>query len=256
MMAVHHEQDRAPPRNCVIVGASGAIGRALVAACLADRRCGTVFALSRNPATPDHHGEAPGPRWIAADPTDPDSLAAAVEAVRAITPRVHRLIICTGVLHGGGADPDLRPEKSLRQLRLGNLQQSIAVNAWAPLVTIEAFAPLVRHAEGAVAAALSAMVGSIGDNRLGGWYSYRMSKAALNMGIRSAAIELGHQRHAPVVVAIHPGTTRSELSAPFAGPDRARPACESATAILRILDGLGPEHTGRFFNWDGRELPW
>jgi NAD(P)-dependent dehydrogenase (short-subunit alcohol dehydrogenase family) len=195
-------------------------------------------------------------RWIAADPTDPDSLAAAVGAVRAIAPRVHRLIICTGLLHGGDAASDLRPEKSLHQLRLENLQQCIAVNAWAPLATLDAFAPLLRHPEGSVAAALSAMVGSIGDNRLGGWYSYRMSKAALNMGIRSAAIELGRQRHAPVVVAIHPGTTRSELSAPFAGPERARPAGESATAILRVLDGLGPEHTGRFFNWDGRELPW
>jgi NAD(P)-dependent dehydrogenase (short-subunit alcohol dehydrogenase family) len=169
---------------------------------------------------------------------------------------VHRLIVCTGILHGGATDPGLRPEKSLRQLRLANLQRCMAVNAWAPLMALEAFSPLLRHTDGAVAAALSAMVGSIGDNRLGGWYSYRMSKAALNMGLRSAAIELGRQRHAPIVVAVHPGTTLSALSAPFAGPERARPAHDSAAAILRVLDGLGPDDTGRFFNWDGRELPW
>jgi NAD(P)-dependent dehydrogenase (short-subunit alcohol dehydrogenase family) len=100
------------------------------------------------------------------------------------------------------------------------------------------------------------MVGSIGDNRLGGWYSYRMSKAALNMGIRNAAIELGRHRHGPIVVAIHPGTTLSPLSAPFAARDRARPADASAAAIVRVLDGLERTDNGRFFNWDGRELPW
>jgi NAD(P)-dependent dehydrogenase (short-subunit alcohol dehydrogenase family) len=198
----------------------------------------------------------PPVHWLSADPTDPASLAAAVAAVAAHAPRIHRLIICTGILHGGSDDPDFRPEKSLGQLQLAHLQQCMAVNAWAPLVTLDAFAPLLRHDSGATAAVLSAMVGSITDNRMGGWYSYRMSKAALNMGIRNAAIELGRHRHGPVVVAIHPGTTLSPLSAPFAGPERARPPVESAAAILRVLDNLERADSGRFFNWDGRELPW
>jgi len=290
--------------NFVIVGASGALGRALVDACTQRPGVGRVFALSRTapaslrehsancqqpslrdpsstwerdrgPGPPQSRQEKPPsravsqwerspdrdcpptePRWITADATDPDSMAAAAAAVGAEAPRIHRLIICTGVLHGGAADPGFKPEKSLAQLGLAQLQQSMMINAWAPLVALQAFAPLLRHPDGAVAAALSAMVGSIGDNRLGGWYSYRMSKAALNMGIRNAAIELGRHRHGPIVVAVHPGTTQSALSAPFAGPERARPAHESAGAILDVLDGLDRTANGRLFNWDGRELPW
>jgi NAD(P)-dependent dehydrogenase (short-subunit alcohol dehydrogenase family) len=264
-------------RNSVIVGASSALGRALAGALVCAQDAGTVFALSRNGQAPadtspleaaratrdgtalpsgDRTTSAGVLQHIAANPTDPESLAAAARTVAERADRVHRLIICTGILHGGDAEPDFRPEKSLGQLRLEHLQRSVAVNAWAPLAAIHAFAGLLRHAEGAVAAALSAMVGSIGDNRLGGWYSYRMSKAALNMGIRNAAIELGRHRHGPIVVAIHPGTTLSPLSAPFAARDRARPADASAAAIVRVLDGLERTDNGRFFNWDGRELPW
>lgn len=241
-------------RNSVIVGAGGAIGTALVEACLAASDCGMVHALSRRP--PDEPASARAAHWVVADPTDAASLAAAARTVTAETPRIHRLIVCSGLLHGGAEAPDLRPEKALAQLQLIHLQRCIEVNAWAPLATLHAFTAALRHPEGAVAATLSAMVGSIGDNRLGGWYSYRMSKAALNMGIRTAAIELGRHRHGPVVVAIHPGTTLSPLSEPFAGADRARPPAASAAAILGVLDRLERADSGRFFNWDGRELPW
>jgi len=241
-------------RHSVIVGAGGALGAALVEACLNAPDCGVVHALSRHPPSdPTSTGAA---RWLVADPTDPQSLAAAARTVTAATPRIHRLIVCCGLLHGGAEAPELRPEKALAQLRLDHLQRCITVNAWAPLATLHAFTAALRHPERAVAATLSAMVGSIGDNRLGGWYSYRMSKAALNMGIRNAAIELGRHRDGPAVVAIHPGTTLSPLSEPFVGADRARPAAVSATAILGVIDGLERADSGRFFNWDGRELPW
>lgn len=241
-------------RNSVIVGAGGAIGAALVEACLAECDCGIVHALSRHP--PDEPARTQAAHWVEADPTDAASLAAAVRTVTARTPRIHRLIVCSGLLHGGAGAPDLQPEKALAQLQLTHLQRCIEVNAWAPLAALHAFAAALRHPEGAVAAMLSAMVGSIGDNRLGGWYSYRMSKAALNMGMRTAAIELGRHRHGPVVVAIHPGTTLSPLSQPFVGADRARPPAASAAAILGVLNCLERADNGRFFNWDGRELPW
>jgi NAD(P)-dependent dehydrogenase (short-subunit alcohol dehydrogenase family) len=241
----------------VIVGAGGGLGRALTDACCARPARGRVFALSRRPpaaGSTDDTGVTP--TWITADPTDPESLHAAVTQIQALSPRVHRLIICTGVLHGGTEQPAFKPEKSLAQLELDALLHSMTLNAWAPLAALQAFAPLLRHEERSVATALSAMVGSIGDNRLGGWHSYRMSKAALNMGLKNAAIELGRHRHGPIVVAIHPGTTLSRLSEPFAGPDRARPAARSAAAILEVLDGLEPAQSGRFFNWDGSEIPW
>jgi len=262
-----NQLDNPLPANhtTVIVGAGGGLGRALTAACCARADAGQVFALSRRTATPADQGGTSDsllngvgvtPTWITADPTSAESLHAAVAQIRAISPRVHRLIICTGVLHGGDQQPDFKPEKSLAQLQLDALLHSITLNAWAPLAALQAFAPLLRHEERSVATALSAMVGSIGDNRLGGWHSYRMSKAALNMGLKNAAIELGRHRHGPIVVAIHPGTTRTPLSEPFAGPDRARPATASAAAILAVLDGLTPEQSGRFFNWDGSEIPW
>jgi NAD(P)-dependent dehydrogenase (short-subunit alcohol dehydrogenase family) len=170
---------------------------------------------------------------------------------------VHLLVTCTGVLHGGDARPGLRPEKALAQLDAEGFLHVMRVNALAPLQVLAAFAPLLRHDQRAVAATLSAMVGSIGDNRLGGWYSYRMSKAALNMGLKNAAIELGRgARDGPIVVAIHPGTTTTALSEPFLRHRTARSPAESAEHILAVLDGLTPANSGKFYNWDGRELPW
>ncbi|MAT84546.1 MAG: hypothetical protein CMQ43_09255 [Gammaproteobacteria bacterium] len=245
-----------PPINAVIVGASGGIGRALTDALLARDEARRVFALSRRFEPPAH------PRLTAleADPTEPRSLARVAGAVADQVDAVHLLIICTGVLHGGDDDPGLAPEKSLADLDGERFRRVMTVNALAPLQTIHAFSPLLRHDHRAVAAALSAMVGSIGDNRIGGWYSYRMSKAALNMGLRNAAIELGRGRPSgrpkPIVAAIHPGTTVTPLSEPFLRRHRARPPEESAAHILAVLDRLTESDSGRFFNWDGSELPW
>lgn len=257
-MRSSHDSTTAP-RHTVIVGARGALGSALVRATRAGTPDGLVFALSHREAVPDD-GPASGPvdgiLRQHADATDPASMQAAADLVARHAARIHRLIICTGVLHGGPDDPSLTPEKSLDALHHAALQRAITLNAHAPLLALQAFAPLLCHPEGAIAAALSAKVGSIGDNRLGGWYSYRMSKAALNMGLRCAAIELGRRRHGPIVVAIHPGTTASPLSAPFASAARARTPDESAAAILNVLERLEPADSGQFFNWDGTRLPW
>ncbi len=247
----------APPgarggKTALIIGASGGLGRALTRSLCDDRHFSSVIALSRS--CPEQ--QAPQACWYRADTTDPAQLRAAADQIGARFGRLHLLINCVGTLHGGSAQPNFRPEKALTQLRLDNLQQCMQVNAFAPLAALQAFATLLRHDEGAVAVALSAMVGSIGDNQLGGWYSYRMSKAALNMGLRNAAIELGRQRHGPIVVAIHPGTTRTGLSEPFLKHHKHRSAEHSAQQILNVIASLTPEHSGRFFNWDGRELPW
>lgn len=243
-------------RVAVVAGASGGLGRAF-AEMLLDRDH-RVFALSRTPLP-----AASGLDCITTDPADPTSLAEAVAAVAASAPRIHLLMICTGILHG----PDMAPEKALRQFRRQPFEQAMLLNAFVPLQVLAAFAPLLTHSERAVAAALSAKVGSITDNRLGGWYSYRMSKAALNMGLKTAAIELARPRASahglrgtgatgPIVVAVHPGTTITPLAAPYLARQRARPAAASAARVLDVLDGLGPEDSGKFFNWDGSQLPW
>jgi len=241
--------------NAVVVGAGGGLGSALTQA-LTLQGGYRVFALSREPL------EAGGGNLtrLQADPTEPESLAHAADTVRREVTRVHLLAICVGILHGGEGKPGLRPEKALSQLDGDNFRHVMTVNALAPLQVLAAFTDLLRHKQRAVAVTLSAMVGSIGDNRLGGWYSYRMSKAALNMGLKNAAIELNRpssrQQRGPIVAAIHPGTTITPLSAPFLRRHTTRPAEESAAHILRVIGRLTPEDNGRFFNWDGRELPW
>ena len=118
------------------------------------------------------------------------------------------------------------------------------------------FAPLLPTQGRCLLAVLSAKVGSIGDNRLGGWYSYRASKAALNMLVKTAAIEVARTHPQAVLVALHPGTVNSALSAPFNGAEIGRPAVDAAGDMLRVLDGLTPEETGRFYAYSGAPLPW
>jgi NAD(P)-dependent dehydrogenase (short-subunit alcohol dehydrogenase family) len=262
-------------QTAVVVGASGGLGLALTRALSLRPGIKTVIALSRSvPDSPastsrlddrpaiDGAREAdaghlvPGAQWYRADAADPEQLSAAATRIADDHGRVHLLITCVGALHGGQANPELQPEKSLSALRLSNLHRSVEINAFAPLAALHAFLPLLRHDEGAVAATLSAMVGSIGDNSLGGWYSYRMSKAALNMGLRNAAIECARLRDGPRVVAIHPGTTLTALSEPFVRRHPHRSAAESAERILDVIAGLAADDTGKFFNWDGREIPW
>lgn len=244
-------------KTAVVLGASGGLGRALTEHLAQRPDIGVVTALSRKePETAVPQGHATRIEWLQADTADQADLQRAARHVGATHDRVHLLINCTGTLHGGDADPEFKPEKALAQLRLDNLERCMRVNAFAPLAALQAFAALLRHDEGAVAATLSAMVGSISDNQLGGWYSYRMSKAALNMGLRNAAIEFGRRSNGPVVVAIHPGTTLTALSAPFVKRHKNRSPEESATHIMQVIDSLEPEDSGKFFHWDGRELPW
>ena len=238
----------------LVIGASGGLGRALWRQLKADGGYANVLAVSRSaPESADAH-------WFQADAGCAEQLSGVAEQIGQRFGRVDLLINCTGMLHEDGS----RPEKSLRELRLSSFEKLMTVNAFAPLAALQAFSPLLRKAgdtsRSAIAVTLSAMVGSITDNHLGGWYSYRMSKAALNMGLRNAAIELARYQDGPIVVAVHPGTTLTSLSAPFVGGQRrdtaARPAAESATHILDVIAGLSREDTGKFLNWDASELEW
>ena len=139
------------------------------------------------------------------------------------------------------------------------LRHVFEVNAFGPLVVAKHFLPLLKHSERAVLANLSARVGSIGDNRLGGWYAYRASKAAQNMFTRNLSLELARRAPKVICVALHPGTVDTELSKPFQGgvsPDRLFDADRAARQLLEVIDGLRPEQTGRFLAWDGTTIPW
>lgn len=166
-----------------------------------------------------------------------------------------RVFHAAGLLHGEG----LAPEKSLQQVNAAALQRSFALNAMAPILLLQAVLPALRDAAAPVFASLSARVGSISDNRLGGWYAYRASKAAQNQLLKTAAIELRRSLPALRVVMLHPGTVDTPLSAPFQrgvpGHKLFSPA-HAAGQLLQIVEGLGPDDSGRFIAWDGSDIPW
>ena len=163
------------------------------------------------------------------------------------------IFIATGLLH----DEKQQPEKSVKMLQKANFDRSFAVNATGPALIIKHVLPLVPRDRPAVIAALSARVGSIGDNRLGGWHAYRASKAALNMLVKTIAIELARTHEQLVVAALHPGTVDTRLSHPFQSnvPDRQLFAPEqSAAHLIDVLEGLSPADSGGHFDWAGKPI--
>ncbi len=225
--------------SAVIVGAAGGIGRALVDALQTCGRFSVVLALSRS----SHPS------------LDIESEASIREAAQHASEQggIRLVINATGFLHGGGFEP----EKSWRSLDASRMAKAFAVNAVGPALLMKHFLPLLPRAGKSVFATLSAKVGSIADNRLGGWYSYRASKAALNQLVRTAAIELKRSHPEALCVAIHPGTTDTSLSAPFskAGLSVQTPEA-AAAAIVTCLDGLAPDASGGFFDRSGERMPW
>ena len=224
----------------VIVGASGGIGNALHSLIESDHRFQAVAALSRNSAIP-------------LDLTDEASIEAAARATAERGIAVRLIIDATGILEGDGCVV----EKTWRQLDAIALARAFAINAIGPALLMKHFLPLLPRSGKSVFATLSARVGSIGDNRLGGWYSYRASKAALNQFVRTAAIELGRRQPAALCVALHPGTVATRLSAPFAkaGLD-VQTAEEAADRLLDVIERLAPASTGGFFDYKGAPVPW
>ena len=228
----------APGYKAVVIGASGAIGTALVDALRADAACAEVVALGRHTAP-------------CIDVEDESSIAAAAQALAGRAP-FHLVFNATGALHLGG----VAPEKRLTELNAATLMRAFAVNAIAPALLVKHFTPLLpTHGRG-LFASLSARVGSIGDNRKGGWYGYRASKAAQNMLLRTAAIEVARRRPEAVLVALHPGTVRSRLSAAVIGDAPAMASDECAARLLAVLDGLSAAQTGGFYAYDGSAIPW
>jgi NAD(P)-dependent dehydrogenase (short-subunit alcohol dehydrogenase family) len=225
--------------RALVVGASGAIGQALVQALEADARCAAVQTLSRR--------HTPG-----FDLSDEGSLRSAAAALRAAGP-LHLIVCATGALQVGGRPP----EKRLEDLDSATLAQAMALNAIGPALLIKHFHDLLPLKERSLMAVLSARVGSIGDNRKGGWYGYRASKAALNMFVRTAAVELARRRPLALLACLHPGTVRSGLSSPIIGDAEAASPMDAAVHLLAVLDGMTPDGgSGRFLAWDGSTVPW
>ena len=223
-----------PERTAVIIGARGGIGAALADALDAGDQYDRVIRL--------HRTSAP-----AIDILDEASIAAAARDLAGTAPQL--VIVATGLLHTAAKGP----EKSLRELDPEWMMENYRINAVGPALVAKHFLPIMAKQGPICFAALSARVGSISDNRLGGWHSYRASKAALNMFIRNIAIEWQRKNAQSIVVALHPGTVETQLSAPFKGnPAHERFVPARAVAdMLGVLSGLKPEQSGQIFAYDG-----
>jgi len=238
-----------PPLRCAVIGASGGIGAALLAALLDEQRVTAVHALCRRPPAL----VAPGLHWTTLDLGDESSIAAAAQIVGGDGP-LDLVIVATGVLH----DALARPEKRWEQLSAEALAHLFAVNAIGPALCARHFLPLLRTDAKAVFAALSARVGSIADNRAGGWYGYRASKAALNQLLKTFALELARRRPRAVCIGLHPGTVDTPLSQPFqqrVPSDRLFSPERSAACLLEVIDRATPADSGQVFAWDGAPVP-
>lgn len=239
-----------PEANVAVIGASGGIGGGL---CQALANCDSVaslHALSRRP------GEISASKVVASeiDIGNEDSVEAAAARTSAQRP-LDLVIVATGILHRG----EMQPEKSMAQIDGENLVDVFRINTVGPALVAKHFLPRLSRDRKSAFAVLSARVGSIGDNRLGGWYAYRASKAAVNMMLKTLSIE--HARRFPdsIITALHPGTVDTALSEPFSGrvpENKLFSTNYSAERLLQVIDGLDAEDTGGFFAWDGSAIPW
>lgn len=227
----------------VIIGASGGIGAALEAALIEEATFEKVYGFARSRSGAQH-----------LDLLDETSIAAAAAHVAAGTAPT-LVIVATGLLHAG----ERGPEKAMRELDPAWLAETYAINAVGPALVAKHFLPIMPRTGRAVFAALSARVGSISDNKLGGWHGYRASKAALNMLMRGIAIEEKRRNDRTIVVTLHPGTVDTALSKPFQGnvqagrlftPDRA------ALQLLDTIEELKAPDSGKLFDFEGKEVPF
>lgn len=233
-----------------IFGAGGGIGRALVERLSAGGQFDTIHAGARRALG---HAD-PRVRPFAFDLEDEATIETAVTA---LDPVPALTLVTTGVLH----DParGIAPEKTLRAIDGAAMARVVAINTIGPALIARHLLPRLPRDRRAIFAVLSARVGSIGDNRLGGWHAYRASKAALNMLVVDFAIELRRTHPQAIVVALHPGTVETGLSAPFrggVGPDRLFTPAVAAGHLLHVIESLRPEHSGGFYAWDGSAIPW
>lgn len=225
------------PFRALIIGSSGTIGSAFVELLENHPSCEAVYGIHRNSPHPINY-------------EDLSTVASAAASLANEGP--FQLIINTiGILHS----EHWMPEKKLDDLNAEQLQMLMQINAIGPGLTIKHFSKLLDPAH-SVMATLSAKVGSIEDNRLGGWYSYRASKAALNMLIKTASIEFSRTKPNTALVALHPGTVNSRLSKPFKGEQIGRPPLDAGGDMLNVLLSLNKEDSGSFISYSGERLPW
>ncbi len=256
-MSVLSEIDRV---NALVVGASQGIGLGFVRQLLANPRNTKIFATYRRPNSAKElftleQKHSDRLQCLAVDITEEEQIAEMIKQISTQVKQLHFAINCVGILHEG----NLQPEKSLRQIDPDILMRYFQVNSIGGVLLAKHLMPLFRDREYGIFANISAKIGSIGDNRLGGWYGYRASKAALNMFMRTTAIEYNRRCPKTIVVTLHPGTSDTQLSQPFqknVPPEKLFSVERTVKQLLAVIDKVDMQDSGQFFSWDGTRLPW
>jgi len=251
-------------RNVIafVQGASRGLGLEMVRQLVEKPQVKKVYASCRSPDQADDlqtlASQFAGRVCIVKiDVTDEASIEAAAALVKDQSQRLHFLINCAGLLHS--PKNRMKPEKRLEDLNADNLEASLRVNAIGPILIIKHFVQVFKHSEMSVVANISARVGSISDNKLGGWYSYRAAKAAQNMLTKTVSWELQRRCEQTIAVALHPGTVDTDMSRPFQAGVPAERLFSVARAAKQLVDicwQLDSDANGKFFAWDGQEIPW
>lgn len=251
-------------KTYLIIGGTGGIGQAMVQQLVTataneqdDNNRIQVFATYHR-SVPDF--EADNLYWLQMDVSDESSIKQATDDIKQQSTHLDWVINCVGLLH----TESTQPEKALRQVETGFFLQNMQINALAGLLIAKHIRPLLAKAERsadkpAIFATISARVGSISDNQLGGWYSYRMSKAALNMGMKNLSIEWARSLKDVCIVVMQPGTVNTQLSAPFQGnvaDGQLFSPAYSAECLLEVLSGMSADKSGSFIDWAGESIPW
>lgn len=254
--------------HVLIVGANRGIGFGFVQTLLQSAAIKTVFAtyryaehaadlLALQHAQNSEPENQTSPKLVCLpmDITDEGQIMVGMTQIQEQAQQLHLVINCVGFLH----DDTTQPEKSLRQLNADQLAHYFHINSIGPALLAKHLVTLLKGGDRSIFATISAKIGSIGDNYLGGWYGYRASKAALNMFMRTAAIEYGRKSPKTIIVTLHPGTTDTRLSKPFqrnVPPGKLFPVEKTVRLLLNVIGQLNQEDSGHFFSWDGSRLPW
>ena len=234
-------------QNVAIIGTTGSIGKAFLEYYVSDNNTDKVYSISRSKNNVEDK-KIVDLNLNFTNENDFDTLSSTIPKNS-----LDKVIIASGVLH----DDDLQPEKTISSLDLDNFQKVFNVNTFAPALLLKVFFPLIKRNSDALIGVLSARVGSISDNRIGGWYAYRASKAALNMIIKTAAIELERRDKTAKIIGLHPGTVDTNLSKPFQGgtlEEKIFTPEQSINYLTKVIDSSTPQDTGKIFDWQGKEI--
>lgn len=234
-------------KSVAIIGSSGAIGRAFLDAYIADKEISNIYSISRTEVESNDKRII----HINIDVTDEVSVKAAASKIG--ENRLDKLIVATGILH----TELFGPEKSIKDIKIENFVKIFSVNAFGPALIGKYFLPLMKKDKKSIAAFLSARVGSISENKLGGWYAYRASKSALNQIIKNFSIEAKRTNPTGIIIGLQPGTVKSKLSEPFQKNVKKGKLLlpkDSVKSLIRVIESVMQNDSGKIFDWKGEEI--